>query len=391
MENPGRYGEFIYARNNDTIYVNLFIASELSVPEQGLKLRQETTFPDEARTRLVLQLKRPSIFTLRLRHPAWVAGSDFTVRLNDKPISVVSTPSSYAELRREWQNGDRIEIDLPMRTTVERLPDGSDWVALLRGPIVLAAPAGTNDLAGLRADSGRMGQVAHGPLMALDRMPVLLATAADLPEHVQPDPDRESLHFRLLGVVEPASPQGLPLVPFFRLHDSRYQMYWELTSKEGLRVKQERLAAAERTKLAREAATLDSVAIGEQQPEVEHAFAGEETESGEFQGRHWRHGRRFQYTLDLRGASAADLVVTYYGSDRNRQFDVLVNDTLLATEHLDGEKPGEFFERRYQLPETVISAGAHARLTIRFSAHAGSLAGGVFDVRLMRPVTPAKN
>jgi hypothetical protein len=151
------------------------------------------------------------------------------------------------------------------------------------------------------------------------------------------------------------------------------------------------VAAAERTKLAREAATLDSVAIGEQQPEVEHAFAGEETESGEFQGRHWRHGRRFQYTLDLRGATSADLVVTYYGSDRNRQFDVLVNDALLATEHLDGEKPGEFFERRYQLPEAVISVGAHARLTIRFSAHAGSIAGGVFDVRLMRPVTPAKN
>lgn len=177
-------------------------------------------------------------------------------------------------------------------------------------------------------------------------------------------------------------------MPFFRLHDSRYQMYWELTTNERLVAKQERLAAAERLKLAREVATLDSVAVGEQQPEVEHAFAGEDTESGEFQGRHWRHGRRFQYALDLHGATAAELAVTYSGWDRDRNFDVFADDTLLATERLKGEKPGEFFERRYPLPAAVISAAANSRIAIRFSAHPGSLAGGVFDVRLMRPTTP---
>jgi uncharacterized protein len=389
MENPGKYGEFIYARANDGLYVNLFIASELSVPELGLRLRQETIFPDEPRTHFKLQLKRPSTFTLRVRHPGWVAAGDFVVRVNGKPISVTSAPSSYAALHRKWHDGDRVEIDLPMRTTVERLPDGSDWVAVLRGPIVLASPAGTNDLVGLRADGSRMGHVARGPMIPLDRVPILLTTATELPKHVHPDPDQLPLHFRLADLVEPALPEGLPLVPFFRLHDSRYQMYWELTTKEGLLAKQEQVAAAERFKLAREAATLDSVAVGEQQPEVEHGFVGEDTESGEFQGRRWRHGRRFQYTLDLHGASAAELAVTYSGWDRNRNFDIFADDTLLATERLKGEKPGEFFERRYPLPVGVISATANGRVTIRLSAHPGSLAGGVFDVRLMRPATTA--
>jgi hypothetical protein len=389
MENPGKYGEFIYAHTSDGLYVNLFIASELSVPELGLKLRQETTFPDEPRTRLKLQLKRPSTFTFRVRHPGWVAAGDFAVRVNGKPISVTSAPSSYTTLHRKWHDGDRVEIGLPMRTTVERLPDGSDWVAVLRGPIVLASPAGTNDLVGLRADGSRMGQVARGPMTPLDRVPILLTTATELPKHVHPDPDQEPLHFLLADVVEPASPEGLPLVPLFRLHDSRYQMYWELTNKEGLLAKQERRAATERLKLAREVATLDSVAVGEQQPEVEHGFVGEDTESGEFQGRRWRHGRRFQYTLDLHSASAAELAVTYSGWDRDRNFDVFADDTLLATERLNGEKPGEFFERRYPLPAVVISATASGRVTIRFSAHPGSLAGGVFDVRLMRPATTA--
>jgi hypothetical protein len=59
----------------------------------------------------------------------------------------------------------------------------------------------------------------------------------------------------------------------------------------------------------------------------------------------------------------------------------------LATEGLKGEEPGEFFERRYPIPAGVISAAPNGHVTIRFSARPGSLAGGVFDVRLMRPAT----
>jgi hypothetical protein len=141
-------------------------------------------------------------------------------------------------------------------------------------------------------------------------------------------------------------------------------------------------------KQAREAATLDAVAVGEQQPEVEHGFAGEGVESGEFQGRRWRHGRWFQYTLDLRGEKAADLAVTYSGWDRGRQFDVLANGTLLATERPDGSRAGEFFEKRYPLPAAVLAAAEDGHVVVRFAGRDGSLAGGVFDVRLMRAAKP---
>ena len=58
MENPGRYGEFIYAQATNGIYVNLFIPSELTVTNFGLTLRQETAFPDESRTRLTSEVAR---------------------------------------------------------------------------------------------------------------------------------------------------------------------------------------------------------------------------------------------------------------------------------------------------------------------------------------------
>lgn len=383
MENPGKYGEFIYARARDGVYVNLFIASELKHSEFGLTLRQETAFPDEERSRLTLKLAQPQTFTLHLRQPGWIAPEAFTLTVNGEPVSVTSRPSSYVAVRREWRDGDRVEIGLPMRTTVEGLPDGSPWYAILRGPIVLAHPAGDHELTGLRADDSRMAHVASGPEIPLDQAPVLLTDAKAIPSHVVADRDAGPMHFRLVGPIESRAKDGLTLIPFFRLHDARYQMYWETTTRDGLAERRVRLAAAERARAAREAATLDQLTPGEQQPEVEHDFRGEDTESGLFNGRRWRHGRDFQYTLNPRGENSVVLSVTYSGNDSGREFDILANGTVIATQALVAEAPGEFIEKQYEIPASVIAASPDGRVTIRFVAKK-VLAGGVFDVRLLR-------
>jgi DUF1680 family protein len=231
MENPGRYGQFIYAQATNGLFVNLFIASDITVTNLGLTLRQETKFPEEPRTRLTLRLKEPATFAIHVRHPGWVAIDDFAARVNGELVNTASGPASYVALKREWRDWDRVEIELPMRTTVERLPDGSDWVALLRGPIVLASPAGTNNMTGLRADDSRMGHVAGGPLIPLDQAPVLVASADELPGHVKPDAAAGPMRFRLTDVAVPETAEGLPLMPFFRLHDARYHMFWQLMTK----------------------------------------------------------------------------------------------------------------------------------------------------------------
>ena len=383
MENPGKYGQFIYARAHDGIYVNLFVASELKDSPLGLTLRQATTFPDEERTRLILKLDQPQTFTLYLRQPGWVTAGAYTVTVNGAPVTITTAPSSYVSVRREWRDGDKVEIALPMHTYVEGLPDGSPWFAILRGPIVLAHPAGTAEMTGLRADDSRMAHVATGPEVPLDQAPALLTTAGAIPSKVVADAAAGLWHFRLVDVVEPAAADGLTLVPFFRLHDSRYQMYWETTTRERIAARKEQLAEAERARAAREAATIDSVTPGEQQPEVEHAFQGEKTESGIHNGRHWRHGRQFQYTLTLRGEKSAVLSVTYSGDDSGRTFDIFANDILVATQTLVAEKRGEFVEKSYALPAAVLAAATDSRVTIKFVAKE-QLAGGVYEVRLLR-------
>ena len=111
-----------------------------------------------------------------------------SVRLLDGPCSSAVLANRTYLLALD---GDRIEIALPMRNTVERLPDGSDWVAILDGPILLAHPAGTNDLVGLRADDVRMAHVASGPSVPLDKVPVLLSSVADLPAPPKTDAEAD--------------------------------------------------------------------------------------------------------------------------------------------------------------------------------------------------------
>jgi hypothetical protein len=370
MENPGRYGEFIYAKAKDGIYVNLFIASELKA--DGMVLRQETGFPYEASTRITLALEEPKTFTLSLRHPGWLTSQQLEIKINGESMAVKSQPASFAEIRREWKSGDTVEMALPMHTSVERLPDGSDWAAILHGPIVLVKPDGKQDMNGLFADEGRMAHVAHGPMVALDKVPALFTTPEDLPEHVVPDPNAPPLHFRIKDVVHPNAPDGLPLVPFFTLHERRYQMYWELTSPEQIVARREKLAAEERARAARDAATIDRVVVGEQQSEVEHDFKGERSESGIHNGRRWRHGATLQYTLDTKGEKAIELEVTYWGGDDGRTFDILVR-----------EEPNDFIAKRYPIPEEVLEDAPEERITIKFVATRW-LAGGLFDLRLMR-------
>jgi len=383
MENPGKYGEFIYADAPDGLYVNLFIASELKVARLGLKVRQQTAFPDEEHSQLTLNLDRPQSFTLYVRQPGWVAPGAFKLTVNGEPVPIASAPSSYVAVNRQWHDGDRVEIELPMRTTVEALPDGSSWYAILHGPIVLAHPAGTWEMTGLRADDSRMAHVAAGPETPLDQVPALLTDAKTILTKVVADPAAGPLHFRIVDVAEPATKEGLTLIPFFRLHDARYQMYWELTTREKIAAQKVQLAAAEQARLAREAATLDLVTPGEQQPEVEHAYRGEGTESGLYNGHHWRHGQMIEYALNSRGAPVVVLAVTYSGTDAGRTFDIFANDTLIATQQLVAEKSGEFIEKNYSIPPTVLAAGKAGRVVIRFVAKQG-LAGGLFDVRLLR-------
>ncbi|HEU0306819.1 MAG TPA: beta-L-arabinofuranosidase domain-containing protein, partial [Lysobacter sp.] len=387
IENHGRHGSFAYAHDAHSLTVNLYMASQVQWRERGLVLRQDTRFPDEESSRLSLQLRKPQRFRLRLRHPHWLQGP-FDVRVNGKPWPLQSTPSTYASIEREWADGDVVEIDLPMHTRAEGLPDGSDYVALMHGPIVLAARTGTEDLDGLIANDGRGSHVAPGPLLPLDRAPILVGDRDALVAQVRPVPGRP-LTFDAGGLIRPAAFESLRLEPLFRVHDARYVVYWRTATASAYPALVRRIEADERERQALEARTLDQVAPGEQQPEVEHQYQGEDSNTGVRMGRHWRDtGRWISYRLKARDgtdpAIAVELLLAFHGGDHNEGFDLLVDGRRLQTIRLQGDANDTFVERRIALPRDLAHAAVRRGITVKLVAVPGRRTSGLFDLRLLR-------
>src|SRR5699024_11368341 len=74
-----------------------------------------------------------------LRIPVWTTDGSAQVSVNGTAVDVETTAGTYVRLSREWQQGDVIELVLPMQLRVEPTIDRWDIQALMYGPTVLTA------------------------------------------------------------------------------------------------------------------------------------------------------------------------------------------------------------------------------------------------------------
>lgn len=377
LENHVKYGESIYARDDDSLYLNLFIASEATWRAKGVTIRQETRFPDDNTARLFLTCDAPVRFTLRVRCPTWASSA--SLQVNGEAISDQPASEGYLMLEREWKTGDVVNITLPMALHTESLPDAANRQAMLYGPLVLAGKLG-----------GELPPVHVSNQTVHDNIPTpfvpWLVGSGQMLEHIAPVPDAP-LTFQTQGL---GKPHDVTLVPFFRVHGERYNVYWHVGTQAEYEAEQVREAQIEREHLARLARRVDFVQPGEQQSEADHQFGGDRTNTGEAMGRKWRdaqNGGWFSYTLQVRPAVAQSLCCTYWGDDGGRRtFDIFVNDTLLATETLNRNRPGMFFEVTYPLTAALTANG---QITARFVARPDTTAGGLFACETtLTPETP---
>jgi uncharacterized protein len=384
MENPARYGEAIYARQGDALLVNLFLASELAWREKGLTVRQETRFPDEDRTRLVLRLGAPARFALRVRHPAW-ATDGLGLSVNGHAHAADSRPGSFATIEREWKDGDVVEAHVPMNLRFEPTADDPARGAFLFGPIVLAADLGADRL----DRAARYGPSAP-ELRAEEQpdVPVLVATSpAEALGHLKPS--RNDLSFRTDGR---SRPRALELRPFFRLADRRYSVYFDVMS-EGAWAEREASAQAEAERQAADLAarTVDGVTAGDPPAEAAHGLQQTRSDTYLFEGRPSRSARAggsFGYALKLPTSEPAAVRVTYWGGESRRHlFDVLVEGEVVGTQSLFDDRPGELFPVEYAIPQRLRQGRDRVRVTFRPAP--GRSTGAVYDVRVVRPLSPA--
>lgn len=384
LENHTKYGEMIYARSGNDVYVNLFIASTLQWNEHGMTLKQETTFPFNEDSKITVNLEKKSKFRILLRYPGWVKEGTLKILVNGKPVKINASPLSYVSLEREWKNGDVISITLPMHTVVEQLPDSSSWASFVHGPIVLAVATDSTDLKGLRSDGSRMGHVAEGKFYPMEEAPGILTNDKQWIKEVKPVSGKP-LTFSIPSTVYPERYSGLQLVPFFSLHDQRYMIYWPTTTATELKKMKEAMASKSRVREALKSRTVDEVKPGEQQPEVEHSFDGKATEAGSTDGESWRFAREWMsYVLTHDRSSDLILRVMHGREVRHRKFIVSVNDVSLQG-NTQSPSDNENVLIEYKIPKEVITSSSDGKLHVRFTADAGSDTGRVFSVALLRP------
>ena len=162
-------------------------------------------------------------------------------------------------------------------------------------------------------------------------------------------------------------------------------VYWDVFSQANWQQKEAEYQAEQSRIRELEARTVDSIAPGNEQIERDHKLASERSYAGDFAEKKWRDARDggfFSYDLKVLPDAPQELVVTYWGSDVGRKFDILIDGEPFATQTLELSKPNAFFDVHYVLPAERLKGKAH--IVVKFQAPARGLAGGVFGVRVLK-------
>lgn len=377
LENHTKYGEFIYAHAKDTLYVNLFIPSRLTWKEKKITLVQETRFPDEEQIRFRVEKSKKKAFSLKLRYPSWAKGA--SVSVNGKVQETNAQPGEYLTIHRKWKAGDEITLNMPMQVALEQIPDRENFYAFMYGPIVLASPTGTENMDGLYADDSRGGHIAHGKQISMQEIPMLIGSAASLPQSLRKIND-DLVAFTYTGSVYPAQKEALKLIPFFRLHDSRYAVYFHQVTEAEVESIRKEVALSERKAMELANQTVDLIFPGEQQPESDHGILYEQAETGINKDRHFRRAKGwFSYNLKVK-EEASQLMITVRKEDYTKVAILLNNEKLTVSPTISKPDKEDFITICYSLPQK-LSAGSYP---IRFSPDGTEWTPAIYEVRLLK-------
>jgi DUF1680 family protein len=385
VENHAKYGDSIYFHNDEELYVNLFIASELNWKAKGIKIRQETTFPDEQSSKLVFTCDNPVELTLQVRHPFW-ATNGFEISVNgQKEVafddsrnqddfrrprrSETAGVGSYAKIKRTWKSGDTVEIQTPFSLRIEAFKDNPDRFAFMYGPLVLAADV----------DAKKPFPVI---VVGKETLIASLKPMAGKPDTFMGSPEE----FRIPG----ESNEEVTLQPFYKLYKDRYETYWDRFTPEQWLAREEdyRKEVARQKEL--DARTVDLVNAGEEQNERDHNMKGENTEVRQFNDRQFRFANTngwFSWELKVLPGQPQELNIAIFGGGRGGSgYDIFIDETKLASERLGGfggNGRGQAPEPKvYHLSADLVKG--KDKIVVKFQTPAGMRGGSVSSLRVLK-------
>lgn len=365
MENHSKYARNIFYHNNKELYISQYIASELNWEEKGFDMVMMTQYPDEQGATVEFRNEEPVDMVIQIRYPSW-AEEGIEIKVNGKKQSVRQEPGSFVPVKGKWKEGDKIEISIPFTLRLEAMPDNPKRVAIMHGPVVLAG-----DL------SPEKDPEAYDPMY----VPVLI-TENRPPEEWLTAVDGKPNTFVMNDVGQP---RDVVLKPFYDTHNRRYSIFWDIFTEEEWKNKQEEYKLKEERRKELEQLTVDYAQPGEMQPERNHNFKDNDSRVVRFRGRAGRESRGGWFSFDMKSLadSPLTLVVDYWGQEKRRtNFDILVNDKLIATETISRDD-GEFISISYPIPRDITVGMFNA--TVKFRAKDEyAVVGPVYGVRIIK-------
>jgi len=404
MENHARYGFSIFYHTPDhkTLYINQYVASSLDWKQAGIKLSINSELPGAGRARVRFTLSDPSQRTIKLRKPFWAEA--MAVKVNGKSVGANAGADGYVSIERVWKSGDEVEIELPMSIRFESTPHTPNKCAIMYGPVLLASPMGTEGMdlnlckkfntppAVLSPAGARLPDVldgwtesAYGTAPALD-VPTLVGEREALLRNVRLVDQGKSI-FKTVAMGDPSD---VTLVPFYALHHQRYNVYWSVYTASEWKAEKEKAAAEKKQQQALDARTTDVFLPGNQQSEIDHQLRVTSSGTGAFNNRSYRDANNgwFSYTMKVDPSTPLELMCTYWGSESGRTFDILIDDTKIATQQLNNNSPNQFFNVLYDIPANLISSRSSVVVTLKSAPD--SRAGGLFESRIVRKIAETK-
>ena len=131
---------------------------------------------------------------------------------------------------------------------------------------------------------------------------------------------------------------------------------------------------------------VDAITTGSPASEAAHRLGGRALCTGSFMGKAWRGafpGGTIIVTMKVLPDRPMVLNCHYWGSEEApRVFDILVQEEVIATQTLEYNVPGHFFDVEYKIPENLTRGRSEVQL--EFRGHPGAGTGGFFGIQMLK-------
>lgn len=226
MQVPAKFGKMIYSASGDTLFVNMFISSDLQLKDKKVSLTMETAFPADDKVKLAIGSGGGKRFALAIRHPWW--SGDLKVAVNGVEVDAKTAENGgYVTAERKWKKGDEVAIELAPSLRTEPVPGGTGYHAFLYGPVLLGTRI---------EDPSLEPAVFHQPTKVLINKraegitsPELTAPAGEVVASTQRAAADKKLRFQVPASV---ATREFSLEPYNGIHFCRYSIYFKDYSEE---------------------------------------------------------------------------------------------------------------------------------------------------------------